>query len=636
MHRIFGLLRLDDQPADRGAARRLALAMAHGVWTDLRLHCDGPLALGECRRATLAPPPAADASSDPSDREPPDAGLVAAARLDNAEELRARLLDGERANGRLTTDHALLRAAYRRWGPRCPAELLGDFAFALWDPGPRRLVLARDHLGVQPLYYCHLPGRLFAFASELRALLGLREVGGACDERRIGEHLLLDFGATSRTFYRDVQRLPPASTLQLDPGGLHLARYWSLADEPAQSASLSAEEASEGLLRHLRAAVAARVPVRAVGLGSLLSGGLDSSTVTLLAREALDAQGRDLPLPTFSAVFDEVPSCDERPHIARVTGHRPGLASHFVRVDHLAPLGTLYGAPPTPIEPLAAPNTYIIELLYRAVAARGVVGVLLEGPRRRPDPFAWSGSAGGAGRPRSLDPAPAPSARDGEAPALPARARAMGARAAALGATRAALGLPLAHRSCPGPTSAAPRLRPARRARATLGRYGGRGPGGRAVERALHRHGIENGLLTWALELAHALGSPHGLAPLFPLCDLRVLRWCYGLAPAHKLNDGWTRLSLRRALVGVAPPAVAWRPDKSNLGACFLRAFLQHEEPIMREVLAGRDHGLGAYLDLDVARRAFSQYKQAPRWVHARPLWTAATLALWLRSRRGD
>lgn len=635
MDRIFGLLRLDHRSVNPAAAERLGAAMAHGVWTDLRLVCNGPLALGECRRAPQVPAPAAHAGATLVDPVPRNTVVVAAARLDNAEELRARLQDGQPDEGRLTTQQALLSAAYRRWGARCPAELLGDFAFALWEPGPQRLFLARDQLGVQPLYYCHLPGRVFAFASELRALLGLAEVGSVYDERRIGEHLLLDFGASSRTFYRDVQRVPPATTLAFDPRGLRLTRYWSLADEPAEQRSISAEESSAGLLLRLRAAVAARLPGPESGLGALLSGGLDSSTVTLLARERLDGLGQDLPLPTFSAVFDEVPACDERPHIARVTGHRPGLPSHFVRVDHLAPLGTLYGTPPSPVEPIAAPNTYIIELLYRAAATRGV-GVLLEGldgdltlshGRAR-----LAELAGGAHWIRLLSEARA-LARRGAAPlgrVLWAHALRPWAPTALLAAGRALVGRQ--------PLVTALRRDFARRVGLDrrLGAMAAEARLAARSERTLHRHGIENGILTWALELAHALGSPHGIAPLFPLCDLRVVRWCYALPAAHKLDDGWTRLSLRRALLGVAPPAVAWRPDKSNLAASFLRAFLRDEEPLLRDLLWGRDDGLGAYVDLDVARRAFAQYKQARRWAHASPLWTAATLAVWLRSRRGD
>lgn len=633
MDRIFGLLRLDHRSADPAAAERLGAAMAHGVWTDLRLVCNGPLALGECRRAPQVPAPAAHAGATLVDPVPRDTFVVAAARLDNAEELRARLQDGQPDEGRLTTQQALLNAAYRRWGARCPAELLGDFAFALWERGPQRLFLARDQLGVQPLYYCHLPGRIFAFASELSAVLSLGEVSDTCDERRIGEHLLLDFGATSRTFYRDVRRLPAASTLCVDRHRLELARYWSLADEAPQRISLCAADAAQGLLARLRDAVRARLPVPGGHLAALLSGGLDSSTVTLLAREALDARGCASPLPTYSAVFDDVPACDERHHIARVTEHRPGLPSHFVRGDQIAPLTTFYRGRVAPLEPVAAPNAFMSDALYHA-AAGDQVQVLLEGIDG--DVTMSHGHA----RLAEL-------AVRGRWWTLVREARCLGARnglpwhrALWLHALRPWLppSLLSGARRIAGRESSSTVIRRDFARRVGLEQRGDtlRSERQRAARReaSQHREGVESGLLTWVLERKHDLGSACGIDSVFPLCDLRVLRWCFALPPEHKLAGGWSRISLRRALAEVAPAPIAWRIDKSDLGPNFLRAFLRDEESTVRDALWGADCGLAQYVDLDVARTAFLQYMGDPRWCHARPVWTATTLALWLRSRQ--
>jgi asparagine synthase (glutamine-hydrolysing) len=199
-------------------------------------------------------------------------------RLDNREELRESL-DGEVST---TDDDArYVAAAYRRWGTDAIRRLIGDFALVLWDERERRLICARDVMGVRPLCYATgSDGRLLV-ASELRALLASGEVDAAVNEARALEHLVDRQLHRSETLYRAVHRVPPAHVLIATRRDLRLSQYWDF-DASRQVRYGDDRQYAE----HARdlIATAIRRQSRAAGrVGILLSGGLDSSSVTALA-----------------------------------------------------------------------------------------------------------------------------------------------------------------------------------------------------------------------------------------------------------------------------------------------------------------------------------------------------------------
>ncbi len=246
--------------------------------------------------------------------------LVADLRLDNAEEL-ARHLDSDHTRD---DDRALLLRAYDEWGPACVEHLLGDYAFAIWDPAERLLFCARDVFGVKPFYYSHQP-RLFAFASEARALTALGEVSAAPDPFWIADFVAQVFEDKERTFYRDVRRLPPAHTLIVSRTAVRLRRYWA-PDPQREIRFRSDDEYAEAYRGHLAEAVRVRLAGRPP-VGSMLSGGLDSSSIVCLAREERGAESQ--PLPTFSLIFPGTPSANERPFIDAVLAGG-GIEPHFI------------------------------------------------------------------------------------------------------------------------------------------------------------------------------------------------------------------------------------------------------------------------------------------------------------------
>src|SRR5712692_1952593 len=158
--------------------------------------------------------------------EDPTSGLVIVwdGRLDNRDELLAQLA----SPGEQPGDAALVLRAFARWNENSAPRLLGDFAFAVWDPGRSTLFAARDVFGVRPFFYSAGPGRIY-FASEVQALARLTSVSAEVDDEIAGEFLLgwTDFSRVHRTFYRHIERLPPAHWLRWSAGRLELERYWS-------------------------------------------------------------------------------------------------------------------------------------------------------------------------------------------------------------------------------------------------------------------------------------------------------------------------------------------------------------------------------------------------------------------------
>lgn len=260
----------------------MAACLAHRGTDGMGLWCEGPVGLGHRMRWTT---PESLHETLPFSRPSEKRAITADARLDNRDELSASLNVSDRA----VSDSTLILLAYDRWGDACPERLLGDFAFVIWDGRREALLCARDPMGVKPLYYHHQPNRLFAFASEIKALLCLAEIPRRLNEQRVADYLVPILEDMEATFFRDIVRLPPGHRLLLDSRGLALQRYWSL--DPAREVRLDSDEAYAEAFRTLFTdAVRARLR-SAYPVGSLLSGGLDSSSITCAARSLIATNG---------------------------------------------------------------------------------------------------------------------------------------------------------------------------------------------------------------------------------------------------------------------------------------------------------------------------------------------------------
>ena len=244
-------------------------------------------------------------------RIPPGLAIVADVRLDDRAALGDALGVPRRQIAGLL-DAALVLHAYLRWGEECPSRLFGDFAFAIWDEQARTFFCARDHVGVRPFYYAAGGGH-FSFASAVEGVLAGPGVSTELDEASVAAWLSLRHSAYpaswEHTFFRQVRKLLPGHSLLVRLGvgpsaGLRPVRYWR-PERLAGTKPASDGECAEEFLHLYSASVKARLGPGRVGVE--VSGGLDSSSVAVLAARELHRQGRASPI-AFSYLAPPTPS----------------------------------------------------------------------------------------------------------------------------------------------------------------------------------------------------------------------------------------------------------------------------------------------------------------------------------------
>ena len=293
---ICGEIRLDGLSADVPAVSRMTDAMAARGPDSDGVVALGPIALGHRRLSIIDLSPCGGQPMVDSDL---GLSLVFNGCIYNYKDLRKELEDsGYRFFSK--ADSEVIIKAFHKWGPGCVDRFKGMFAFAIADRDSGVLTLARDRLGIKPLYLAESPGRL-RFASTVRALLD----GGGIDTEldRHALHHYMSFHSVvpaPRTIYRGVRKLPPATVRVIQPDGSHTDTvYWApaFARDPAR-ASWSPPDWQDALMDALRRSVERRM-VADVPVGVLLSGGIDSSVVVALLAE----QGQH-GLATFSIGFD--------------------------------------------------------------------------------------------------------------------------------------------------------------------------------------------------------------------------------------------------------------------------------------------------------------------------------------------
>ena len=361
---IVGIVLFDPRETVDGARlRRMADALRHrgpdgeGQWIE------GPVGLGHRRLAIVD----VSGGAQPMTNEDGRLIIVHNGETYNHPSLRPELeAMGHRYRTRSDTETIL--HLYEEKGEACVERLRGMFAFALWDRREGRLLLARDRLGIKPLYYA-LTERELLFASEIKAILAAGPLRPELDESVLPEYLATRFVSGEGTFFRGVRKLLPGRTLTWSlERGFRMRRYWSLPTAPAAPAESFREEAS---IVRSRLEEAVRIHLMSdVPLGLFLSGGIDSTGIAALAARMVGG-----PLQTFAVGFAEK-GANELPY-ARLAARAVGAEHREVVVG----AGQFFEALPRLVwhedEPIAFPSSVPLYFVSRLAAEH--VKVVLTG-----------------------------------------------------------------------------------------------------------------------------------------------------------------------------------------------------------------------------------------------------------------
>ncbi len=604
---IVGLAGLEDAPL----VRRMAQAVAHRGPDGEGFHVGEGVSLGMRRLGIIDPA----GSDQPIWNEDRSVLTIFNGEVYNYRQLRP-FLEKHGHSFRTAGDTETVVHLYEEYGDAGVHLLRGMFAYAVWDRRRRRLLLARDRLGIKPLYYAQA-GRTLAFASEIKALLAVPDVARALDPDALAQYLTLQYVPGPATIVRAIRKLPPGHSLTWQDGRVQVRQYWGLVLDESERRLDEAAAAEE--FRGLLEESIAHHQISDVPLGVLLSGGVDSAAVTaLLARVSRRVK-------TFTVGFEGGGPEGELGEARRV-------AQHFGTDHHEIVIGsTLADALPEIVrmqdeplgDPAAIPTFFVCRLAARSVkvvltgeggdellGGYPRYGWLRLGERLR----GWPGPTAVAARLLRA----APGGR-------------VGRRARALAGTA-----PLEDRHLTWVATMSDDVQQA------LTGEAGWAPTSQLLRRLLHRAGggdpvhalMSLDFSTWlpddVLVKTDRMSMAASIEARVPFLDHRVVEFAASLPASVKVRSVGTKALLRRALRRDLPAATLRRRKRAFLVP--LRHWLGGD---LREVVndtltsaAARARGL--FRPPAVARLLAEQ--GTGRHDHGRALWTLLCLELWFRN----
>lgn len=666
MSGIVGVCYLNQRPVEQQNIARMVDTLAHRGPDGADIWVDGSVGLGHRMLWTT---PESIIEKLPLVNPSKDIVLTSDCRIDNREELIAALQLNNSSPEQIT-DSDLILGAYEKWGEECPEHLLGDFVFAIWDKRKQTLFCARDHMGVKPFYYYHQPGKIFAFASEIKALFCLQDIPRQLNAKRISDSLTTRVDHT-HTFYRNIFRLPPAHSMTIGGEDRSSQQYWFL--DPKRELHLDSDEEYAAEFRRIFTE-AVRCRLRsAFPIGSHLSGGLDSSSITCVARDLL-TQTNKPPLHTFSNIFDDVPQCDERVFINAVLGEG-NLIPHFIYADKLGPLTLLDEIFQHEEEGFFDPNHRLVWGLNQAAQQENVRIVLngFDGDTTVSHGLLYLTELASAGKWADFADEAQAIERNLNRPVkfslfsehgLP-YLRKLVRQGKWIEFTKQALEINKHFGISPvqlflkyGLKSLIPEwLYSAKQ------RLRGKKQDSLSIEQLFDSKFAEyidlkesiktrnklnlnqpqtvridqckmltSGLMAFSLELIDRTAAVFSQEARHPFMDKRLIEFCVALPPQQKLNQGWNRMVMRRAMNNILPKKVQWRPDKTNMSQNFIHGLLFRDKKRLDELVLNNSEQIDKYVNINTLRMAYEQWNSTGKVKSddALVVWKTVTIALWI------
>jgi asparagine synthase (glutamine-hydrolysing) len=326
---IVGILNKDGAPVDRGLLQALAHFLAYRGPDGREVWVHDAVGFGHTMLRTTR--------ESLNERQPTGLDgrfwITADARIDCRAELRAELEAAGRKPSRTVADPDLILHAYAAWNEDCVQHLRGDFSFAIWDIRDKKLFCARDHFGIKPFYYAEI-GDTFIFSNTLNCVRVHPSVPDELNDATILDFLLIGLNCdNATTTFRDVRRLAPAHSLTISAEGSRVKRYW----EPPIDGRIRyrrEEEYAEHFRALLKEAVADRMRTDRVGI--FLSGGLDSSSIAVTARELMAESSERADLRAYTTHYERLIP-DSEGSFAKKVAEQLRIPIRLLALDNIKP-----------------------------------------------------------------------------------------------------------------------------------------------------------------------------------------------------------------------------------------------------------------------------------------------------------
>ncbi len=591
-------------------------AMTHRGPNDRGTHLADGIALG-VRRLSIVD---VAGGHQPIANEDGRVWAVQNGELYNHDEVRSQLTSrGHTFRTRCDTE--VIPHVYEDAGIRFPERLRGKFGLALWDGRERRAVIARDRLGVKPLYYAEA-GDVLVFASELKSVLASGLVDAELDYDAIDAFLTLGFVPGPLTPLAGVRKLMPGHLLVAEPGSVRVEAYWEY-PEPAP-AEMSLAEASERLLAGLDESVRLRL-MSDVPLGAMLSGGIDSSVIVgLMARHMAE------PVKTFSVGFAEAGEGNELAD-ARFVAEHFSTDHHELELsfaEQTVDLAELVWAMDEPLADLSSLGFLALSELAASevtVALSGQGADELLGGYRKHRAAAIAGAW-------SRVPGPMRSGANALLRHAPSRVgRASRTLIAAdpaerLLAASGRLGPDLRRDLVRGPLAERDGLGALRIVRDRLGRVGGD-----PLPAALYLDG-QLGLVDDMLHYFDRASMAHSLEVRVPFLDHELVELCATIPPRHKIRRLDTKHVLKHAVRGLIPDRIIEKPKIGFFHRAVDEWFRAQSRGAISDYLLGTSPRYADMLDRGAVERLVKNHAAGTDTRNGHVLLSVLMLEVWLSS----